>query len=68
MKFVSFFDANIATYLTPRNRSSERRIKVSKEIEQIKKEMMHKIDDLNISIYAGLDRIYKEIVRIKKVK
>lgn len=49
------------------------------EIEHLKKEMMHNVDDLKISIMAELDRVYKsymekyatlkgEVVQIKKMK
>lgn len=49
------------------------------EIEQLKKEMIHNVDDLKISVLAELDRVYKdymekyatlkgEIVQIKKMK
>lgn len=30
------------------------------EIEQLKKEMMHNVDDLKISVLAELDRVYKD--------
>ncbi len=30
------------------------------EIDQLKKEMMHNLDDLKISILAELDRVYKD--------
>lgn len=53
--------------------------RVVQEVEHLKKEVMHNIDDLKISILAELDRIYKgymeryatlksEIVQIKKMK
>jgi hypothetical protein len=69
-------DRNLSNF----KKSIEReKIKVNQEIEHIKKEMIHNIDDLKISIYAELDRIYKnymekyatlkgEIVGIKKMK
>jgi hypothetical protein len=49
------------------------------EVEQLKKEVMHNLDDLKISVLAELDRVYKdymekyatlkgEIVQIKKMK
>ena len=53
--------------------------RVGAEVEQLKKEIVHNVDDLKISVFAELDRIYKnymekyatlkgEIVQIKKMK
>jgi hypothetical protein len=53
--------------------------RVVAEVEQLKKEIVHNVDDLKISVLAELDRIYKnymekyatlkgEIVQIKKMK
>jgi len=53
--------------------------RVVAEVEQLKKEIVHNVDDLKISVFAELDRIYKnymekyatlkgEIVQIKKMK
>jgi hypothetical protein len=69
-------DRNLSNLKKPIERE---KIKVNQEIEHIKKEMIHNIDDLKISIYAELDNIFKnyletyanlngEIVGTKKMK
>lgn len=69
-------DRNLSAY----KKSIEReKMKVGQEMEHLKKEMVHNIDDLKISLLAELDRGYKnymekyatlkaEIVQIKKMK
>jgi hypothetical protein len=69
-------ERNLVNY----KKSIEReKAKVVQEVEHLKKEVTHNIDDLKISILAELDRIYKgymeryatlkaEIVQIKKMK
>ena len=55
------------------------KMKVNSEIETLKKEVIHNIDDLKISIFAELDRIYRsymekyatlkaEIMEVKRMK